>query len=244
MKKKVVQYSIAEPCHESWAAMTPTEQGRFCQSCAKPVVDFTKMSDTQVLQFMSTATGSVCGRMTSYQLNRDFTQYDTTMHTRSFSLRALVLGTALTTFSALHTHAQGRVVGKVAPTVKGDVAVEQVSDSVVTTPVIALDSAFSGMVVDYLGNGYVGMAVVTIYDSAGNELSTTLTNENGEFSLPLIASQQPYSAVFRKEEYEEQTYLFADLLTTRGVTVEMNREMHMIMGLVMPEPPVEAPKEE
>jgi hypothetical protein len=241
MKKKVVQYSIAEPCHESWASMTPSAQGRFCHSCAKPVVDFTRMNDAQVLQFMSSATGSVCGKMTSQQLNRDFTQYDPGAHTRSFSLSALVLGTALTTFSALNTHAQGKIV----PAVKGDIAVLEAgpTDSITIQPVIPRDSVFSGTVFDYLANSYVGMAVVTIYDGAGNELATTLTNENGEFRLPLIADQEPFSAVFRKEEYEERIYLFADLFATRGISVEMNREMHIIMGLVMPEPPVEAPEE-
>jgi hypothetical protein len=243
MKKKVVQYAIAEPCHESWGAMTPVEQGRFCHSCARPVVDFTRMSDAQVLRFMSTATGSVCGRMTTHQLNRDFTQYDAAAQTRSFSLRALVLGTALTTFSALHTHAQGRIVGKVAPTVKGDIAIEQVSDTLVVDPVVPGDSVFSGIAFDYFTNSGIPMAVVTIYDEAGNELATTLTNENGEFRLPFTAEMQPFSAVFRKEEYEDRICLFADLLTTRGLTVEMNRELQIFMGLVAPEPPVEGPEE-
>jgi hypothetical protein len=241
MKKKVVQYSIAEPCHESWASMTPSEQGRFCHSCAKPVVDFTRMSDAEVMKIMSATTGSVCGRMTSYQLNREFTLYDPVAQTRSFSLRALVLGTALTTFSALHTHAQGKIV----PAVKGDIVVSEIStaDSLAVDPVILRDSVFSGTVFDYLANSYVGMAVVTIYDGAGNEIATTLTNEDGVFQLPLMADRDPFSAVFRKEEYEERVYLFEEMLTTRGVSVEMNREMEIFLGAVTPELRVDAPEE-
>lgn len=231
MKKKVVQYSIAEPCHESWSAMTPTEQGRFCQSCAKPVVDFTRMSDAQVLRFMSTATGSVCGRMTSHQLNRDFTQYDTNAQTRSFSLRSLVLGTALTTFSALHTHAQGTIKGEVAAA-KGEVLVEQVmpetQDSIVTR-----DSVFSGNVFDYIGNQYIAGAAVTIFDEAGNELATTLSNADGRFELPLLPEWKPFSAVIRKEEYEDRTCYFADLSATRGITVEINRPLELFLGFVI-----------
>lgn len=32
-----LQLSISEPCHENWHNMTPTEQGRFCNACAKEV---------------------------------------------------------------------------------------------------------------------------------------------------------------------------------------------------------------
>jgi hypothetical protein len=40
-----VQINIPKPCHENWHSMTPKEQGRFCGSCDKIVVDFSKMSD-------------------------------------------------------------------------------------------------------------------------------------------------------------------------------------------------------
>jgi hypothetical protein len=237
MKSKVIQYAIAEPCHESWEAMTPTQQGRFCQSCAKPVIDFTAMTDAQVLQYMSNTTGSVCGRMTSFQLYRDFTQYEMSS-ARAFNLRALVLGTALSAFCALNAQAQGEV-----RTVRGDVSVEQVQlGQMEVDTVFIRDTLFSGRVVDYLAKGFVPLTVVTIYDAAGNELSTTLTNENGDFQLPLVAGQQPYSASFRKEEYEETVYLFADLTSTRGLTVELQRELHIIMGKMIYVEPEEKQK--
>lgn len=227
MKKKTVQYNIAEPCHESWGAMTPTGEGRFCHSCAKAVVDFTAMTDQQIVQYMSGAAGSVCGRMTSYQLNRDFTVYAGDP-SRNFSLRALVLGTAITTFSALNVHAQGEV-----RMMKGNVEpVEQVLGQVVKQDTIIRDTVFSGNVIDPITNTFIEAVSVTIYDSEGNELATTLTNANGAFQVPMLLNEFPYSAVFRKEEYIERTYLFGELLTTRNVTVELNREMHIMMGMV------------
>jgi hypothetical protein len=39
-----LQISIPEPCHENWHTMTPTQQGRFCNACAKEVVDFSMMN--------------------------------------------------------------------------------------------------------------------------------------------------------------------------------------------------------
>ncbi len=69
-----LQLSIPEPCHENWQNMTPTDQGRYCNSCAKPVVDFSMMSDYEVLNYFSTRTDEkVCGRALPTQLDRDMT---------------------------------------------------------------------------------------------------------------------------------------------------------------------------
>ena len=71
MSKKF-QLQIPEPCHEDWSKMTPVEQGRFCGSCQKAVVDFTGMSDMQLVAFFKKpSTGSVCGRFYNDQLDRD-----------------------------------------------------------------------------------------------------------------------------------------------------------------------------
>src|SRR3954466_11261870 len=62
--------SVPQPCHESWDAMTPQEQGRFCASCAKTVIDFSQMSDTQVLNYLSQSKGRLCGRFAQDQIER------------------------------------------------------------------------------------------------------------------------------------------------------------------------------
>jgi CarboxypepD_reg-like domain len=68
---KNIQLNIATPCHENWEAMSPAEQGKFCGSCQKQVVDFTSMSDRQVAEFFKKpSTGSVCGRFMTDQLDR------------------------------------------------------------------------------------------------------------------------------------------------------------------------------
>jgi hypothetical protein len=69
---KHIQLSITDPCHENWDNMTQAEQGRFCGSCQKQVVDFTNMSDSQLAAFFKKpSTGSVCGRFFQDQLERD-----------------------------------------------------------------------------------------------------------------------------------------------------------------------------
>ena len=68
---KKIQLSIPEPCHQSWENMTPTQQGRFCNACAKEVIDFSQMSDTAVLNYFSIEKNDqVCGRAYPDQLDR------------------------------------------------------------------------------------------------------------------------------------------------------------------------------
>ena len=50
MKTSILLH-IPEPCHENWDAMTPQDKGRHCQSCNKIVVDFSVMTDRQVLDY-------------------------------------------------------------------------------------------------------------------------------------------------------------------------------------------------
>jgi hypothetical protein len=69
MKKSYAVY-IPEPCHEDWQRMTPVAQGRFCHSCAKHVIDFSTMTDEQILTHISKAAGGMCGRFANDQLQR------------------------------------------------------------------------------------------------------------------------------------------------------------------------------
>jgi len=68
--KTPILLHIPEPCHENWDAMTNADKGRHCQSCNKIVVDFSVMSDRQVLEYFKTTTGKTCGRFHDDQLQR------------------------------------------------------------------------------------------------------------------------------------------------------------------------------
>jgi CarboxypepD_reg-like domain len=70
MSKKI-QLSIPTPCHENWDNMTPVQQGKFCDSCQKQVIDFSNMSDREIATFFKKpSTGSVCGRFMQDQLDK------------------------------------------------------------------------------------------------------------------------------------------------------------------------------
>jgi hypothetical protein len=50
--------------------MTPAAQGRHCAACATTVVDFTRMTDAEIMAFLGQSVGTSCGRFRQEQLNR------------------------------------------------------------------------------------------------------------------------------------------------------------------------------
>jgi hypothetical protein len=65
--KKIVSINISQPCHVEWQQMTRVEQGRHCQSCCKTVIDFTAMSNIDIIAYF-TLHENICGRIASNQL--------------------------------------------------------------------------------------------------------------------------------------------------------------------------------
>jgi len=67
-----MRISIPNPCHEDWNQMTPDEQGRFCLSCQKTVVDFTQMNKAEIQQYFKTAVNEkICGRIKANDLAKE-----------------------------------------------------------------------------------------------------------------------------------------------------------------------------
>ena len=65
-----MRINIAEPCHENWEGMSPNPQGKHCSKCDKTVYDFSRHTDSEIIDFFKTGP-KVCGRFTGTQLGRD-----------------------------------------------------------------------------------------------------------------------------------------------------------------------------
>ncbi len=55
-------------CSRSWEEMTPMEGGRFCNSCQKPVIDFTGWDRNELIAFFKTKPDS-CGQFEAHQVD-------------------------------------------------------------------------------------------------------------------------------------------------------------------------------
>ena len=76
-----LRVNVAVPCGQDWEKMLPAEKGRHCQQCCKTVVDFTGMSDEELIRFFKERAipgagrrpdaEGICGRFMADQLGRE-----------------------------------------------------------------------------------------------------------------------------------------------------------------------------
>jgi hypothetical protein len=71
MSLNILRLNIAEPCHEKWQYMSITEQGAYCKSCCKEVIDFSSLTDEEIVDYFEKRIGEkICGRLKNDQLNK------------------------------------------------------------------------------------------------------------------------------------------------------------------------------
>lgn len=162
MKQKI-QISIPEPCKEGWQNMTPVEKGRFCASCQKTVLDFTYLSDNEIINLVS-KNDTLCGRINVSQLNRNLIA---TQRTSSY------FGYLTTTVLAFLGLGTSTVVAQEKPIVEQtDLKyLNKVSDSVKKITV-------SGVVTDSLGKPFPGAFINIQYSEKSTE-----SDEFGKYSI-------------------------------------------------------------
>ena len=74
MENKLI---ITEPCHEDWSKMKTVEKGKYCAICAKQVVDFSKNSKKEIIDYLDDAAGQTCGRFKTGQIDVYGESYNT-----------------------------------------------------------------------------------------------------------------------------------------------------------------------
>ena len=132
-----IQLRIATPCQEQWASLRPEEQGRYCGSCKKTVVDFTAMDDREILAYMAKAGQGVCGRLAPDQLNRDLSFQPVTEKSRWKGWQLILAGMLIAIrLPAQSRMARTRPIAAIAP-IREHIAPVVQQDSL---PKVAVDS--------------------------------------------------------------------------------------------------------
>jgi len=135
------QLLIAEPCHEQWGDMQPDADGRFCGSCRKTVVDFTMMSDQEVLSWLSGAGKSVCGRFMEDQLNRDLSPVKPPKRNRYAIWQFLLSGLLLTSEVSAQEKVPVPAVGRMDSRTDEVKVVDSISGQPVPWAFVRIDQA-------------------------------------------------------------------------------------------------------
>lgn len=137
---------IPKPCHEDWSKMTPNEKGKFCSSCAKTVVDFTKKSPQEIQEYLIENRGQrVCGHFYRKQLDSIVIQLPETTFLQPLSFQKLFLLTLLlvmgtTLFSCKTDTGKTQKIEKVEFIKKEDNGKDIMLDGVVEIPTSKQDS--------------------------------------------------------------------------------------------------------
>lgn len=64
-----LKITIQQPCSENWNSMKSYGYGRYCDSCEKEVIDFTKFTDQDLINWFRKDSGNTCGMLNPSQLN-------------------------------------------------------------------------------------------------------------------------------------------------------------------------------
>src|ERR1700741_4208742 len=142
-----MKVSINKPCHENWDTMTPNEQGSFCLSCQKTVIDFSAKTTQEIKYFFQNiaSTEKVCGRFKEEQLT-ELTFDDFFLRFKNWVLPKklaviMFLAFGITLFSC-QTTKQGPLMGDVAientieePMVTGKVAYIDTPEVITPEPI-------------------------------------------------------------------------------------------------------------
>ncbi|AII51854.1 carboxypeptidase-like regulatory domain-containing protein [Hymenobacter sp. APR13] len=225
-----LRLSVPQPCSESWAAMTPAAQGRHCAACAKVVIDFTTLSDAEVVALLH-RTAAPCGRFREDQLQRVLWPLaEPAPRWRTWlAAAAAVLG--------LRELAAEQSVGQQKAAMQGNTPMPGHQKTGHQQPLFAAAEALAkqntvrGRVIDQAtGARLPGVTVLLRGTTVG-----VSTNFDGSFELAVpLTYQQDTTAVvsFHSIGYETQAVSLQQL-RHRNVSVGMKTDDYMLSGIVV-----------
>ncbi|GHB57450.1 hypothetical protein [Persicitalea jodogahamensis] len=190
MKRSNYLLKIENPCPESWAEMSPTDSGRFCANCAKNVIDFTSLSDDQVLAILKKSSGNLCGRLEESQMNR-FLVSNAEPSNKGRLFRLL---TGLFLFSAAGSKAQQLIVREPMAMVEPPTQQEKFLKEAKASPHYSQQNWISGRVISAENKAPVVNAFV--HPMAMGKSYLAATDDDGYFKLLV-----PDSAATREIRY-------------------------------------------
>ena len=112
--KNQFSLEISKPCLEDFNQFKPTSKGGFCSSCKTEVIDFSKMSSQEVMNyFKNKSNNNVCGKFNTNQLK---TYTDTTQTKKKYGFWSGLGLACLSIFSFNTSQAQTDVTTKSSET--------------------------------------------------------------------------------------------------------------------------------
>ncbi len=235
---KSIELSIPTPCSENWNTMTPSENGKFCGRCEKIVVDLSTKGDAELVRLFKDQPDSICARIPRSKLNIPLTTHPVFNET-SFSLKALVVGTALLT--SLNSFAENEIMYSDTISLVQSI----VDDTLLPAHATIHGSNLRNIALTVLDetNGQP-VPLVAIYLLDSNDLTIARIKSdfegNAMFKLSEDQFQLIHSIQVKMPEIEDQLFLWDEL--KHSIPIQLNvrtfsSQEVFIVGLVYTEKP-------
>lgn len=179
-----MKISIPQPCHENWNEMLPEEKGRFCLSCQKCVCDFTKMSDSEIINYSKQK--DVCIKVNRNQIDR-INQNHNSIYPKWFRYSSLLVAFGLSSIGFGQNNSELKYT-------TSDIENLIKKDTVVILKLQVVD--------DFEGSPISGAKVYL--DKKKRKIST-ITDENGYFELE-IPTKYLNDFIIVESEYLNRDY--------------------------------------
>lgn len=212
--KRTIAISIPQPCDANWDSFRPTTTGGFCGQCQTNVVDFTTMTDAELLDFLSQSGGKVCGRYRMDQLKTYTLSPLSDVRPGMALLRAgvlglLMLGAAQAASARTPHHA---ITSSQYPAMRSDVA-------------MMVDHKIRGVVKDENGQPLPGVNILLQNTTVG-----TTTDADGAFEFPR-ALKAGDVLLFSYIGFRTEIFTVKDDQPA-VVQIDMKMDMEVLMGAV------------
>ncbi len=220
MKKTNYSIQIDNPCAENWNTMTKTDKGKFCAMCEKNVIDFSKLTDNEILKIIESNTNgdkNLCGRFTQTQLNRVLidTNPQTSPKLYQFLAGLLLFSSADANAKTENTKPKIENFGKET---NNPIILE---NDTINKKKKQVNFTITGKITDAKKEAIPGASIVL----KGNKQIATVSNDNGEFSLNIPEEMLKDSLIvdIAAMSYEDTTLILykKDIESKKYFSVEM-----------------------
>ncbi|MDP9080127.1 MAG: carboxypeptidase-like regulatory domain-containing protein [Bacteroidota bacterium] len=186
----ITNIHFPDPCHQQWQQMTPVDNGRHCEQCSKIVVDFTKMSNNEIINHLST-NSRVCGRIGEQQVNSINMQLVSRQPQNKGGWAKWMMAAVLFVSTAYSRANAQSTTHPTEQTVSSDAQSESFPLGKIAFPDSARYQIITGRVTDNNNKPIIGATIKTDHGNAG-----TQTDAGGYFQLRVLLSTKQLTISF------------------------------------------------
>lgn len=193
--------SVPKPCHENWDTFTSTQNGAFCKSCQKEVIDFTNWTESEIKVYFRSKATATCGRFKPSQL-KAYAADEKRWYSKWMAMLTFLLVIALK-----NSHAQ--VIGKTEITTQREKRQIEPFAELIDAPWI-----LTGKVINDNKEALPGVNVVQ-----QNSVNGTVTDIEGRFKL----------TIDKPKASEVISFSFIGMVTIDSVVFKSENDLIIVM---------------